>query len=204
MKIEKITLTKQKWEIVGGVLLVAVFVLPVLVFAGGRKDMYVDGSKSGTEDGTSAHPYHTISEALKHANNRTDVHVAKGTYEDNIEIPKGVKVFGKDSDDVTIRSKSSKKVVVSMKKDTTIDGVTIEKGKSGIWVAENAKVSISKCVIRKNENDGIKIGGDGVKDSTRVSITKSRIEKNGKDGIYSGKRKLSLIDNEIIKIKRLD
>ena len=198
MKITKNALTKQKMEIIGSLFLVVVFVLPMLVFAGSRKDIYVDGSKSGIEDGTTSHPYHTISEALKHANSRTDVHVAKGEYRDNIEISKGVKVFGSDSDDVVINAKNSKKVVVSMKDDTVIDGVTIKKGRSGIWVDEKAKVSISDCIIHYNDGDGIKIGSGSAKDSTKISITKSRIEKNGKSGIYSGKRRVVLIDNEII------
>jgi hypothetical protein len=189
---------KQKWEIIGSLFLVAVFVLPMFVLAGNRKDIYVDGSKSGIEDGTSAHPYHTISEALDHANDRTNVHIAEGLYRDNIEIPKGVEVYGSDSDEVTIRAKKSNKVVVSMKDGSKIDGVTIEKGKSGIWVAEKAEASISKCVIKNNDGDGIKIGYGKVSDKTKVSITKSRIEDNGKSGIYSGKRRLVLINNEII------
>lgn len=197
MKNLKNDLFKGKSGVLGGLLLIALFVLPLISFAGSRKDIYVSANAAGREDGSAAHPYKTISEALVHANSRTDVHVLKGSYKDNIEIPKGVRVFGSDRDDVVIRSRSSKKVVVSMKNDTVIDGVTIEQGKGGIWIKGDAEVSVVDCVIRDNESDGIKIE-EGSAKHDKVSITNSRIEDNGKSGIYSGKRKIVLINNEII------
>lgn len=197
MKNLKNASNKRKWEIVGSVVLLALFVVPFLTLAGSRKDVFVDANASGSEDGSSARPYHTISEALKHANDRTDVHVLKGVYKDNIEIPNGVRIFGSDADEVIIRAKSSKKVVVSMKNNTEINKVTIEKGKSGIWVAEDAKASIIKCVVKNNAGDGIKIGKGKVSSKKVVSITDSTIKDNGKDGIFSGKRRIVLINTEI-------
>jgi len=197
MKSLKNRLFRGKLEVIGSLVLIALFVIPLLSFAGGRKDIYVSANAKGIEDGSAKHPYRTISEALVHADKKTDVHVLKGSYEDNIEIPKGVRIFGSGSDDVTIRSRSSKKVVVSMKDDTVIDGVTIKKGKNGIWIKGDAEVSIVDCVIRDNESDGIKIAKGSTKHD-KVSITNSRIEDNGKSGIYSGKRRIVLINNEII------
>lgn len=199
MKEANKALSKRKMEIMGGLLLVAVVVLPFFTFAGSRKDIYVDGSKKGEEKGTQEKPYHTISEALAHSNGRTDVHVAKGVYSDNIEIPKGVRVFGTSQHEVIIRAKKSNKVVVSMKDDSEINKVTIEKGREGIWVKEDAEVSIIKTIVRDNDKDGIKIGKGSIKKDDPVIITDSLIENNGRAGIYSQKRRLVLIDNEITK-----
>lgn len=175
----------------------AVIVLPFFTFASSRKDIYVDGSRAGEEKGTQEKPYHTISEALVHSDSRTDVHVAKGVYLDNIEIPKGVRVFGTSQDEVIIRAKRTSKVVVSMKDDSEINKVTIEKGREGIWVKENAEVSIIKTVVRDNKKDGIKIGKGSTKKDDPVVITDSIIEKNGRAGIFSEKRRLVIMNNEI-------
>ncbi len=188
---------KPTIEFIGGFLMIAVFVAPFLIFASSRNDIYVDGSKSGVEDGSVSRPYHTISEALVHANDRSDVHVAKGTYEDNIEIPSGVKIFGTSADEVVIQAKSHRKVVVSMKSNTEINKVTIKDGHEGIWIKKNAKASIIDCVIKNNEKDGIKIESGSTKKNSAINITDSIIKDNGRSGIFSQKHRLVIMNNEI-------
>ncbi|EKD46946.1 MAG: hypothetical protein ACD_67C00006G0001, partial [uncultured bacterium] len=134
---------------------------------------------------------------MVHADKNTDVHVAKGVYVDNIEIPKGVRIFGSDENDVIIRAKSKKKVVVSMKDNTEINKVTIEKGNEGIWVKEDASVSIIKTIVKDNKETGIRIASGSTKKKEAVNITDSVIKDNGRAGIFSQKRRLVLINNEI-------
>ncbi len=193
----KNALKKPLVEFIGGILLIAVFMAPFLSFASGRHDIYVDGSKKGAETGSTSKPYHTISEALVRANDHTNVHIAKGTYEDNIEIPKGVRIFGSSASDVVIKAKSHKRVVVSMKDKTQINKVTIENGNEGIWIKKDAEVSIIKCVVKNNEKDGIKIESGSTKKDNAVNITDSVITENGRAGIFSRKRRVVLINNEI-------
>lgn len=197
MKNLRNALVGQKMELIGGLLLLLVFVVPFLTFAGSRSDIYVNGAGSGMENGSQANPYHTISEALVHANNRSDVHIAKGEYRDNIEIPRGVRIFGTAASEVIISAKNNKKVVVSMKDDTEINNVTIEKGREGVWIKKDAEVSIIKCVVKDNDKDGIRIGSGSTKKKDAVSITDSVIRDNGRAGIFSEKRRLVLMDNEI-------
>ena len=197
MKNVKNILSKQKMEILGGVLLLAVCVLPFVSFADSRKDMYVDASANGSENGSAAHPYHTISAALDHANDRTDVHVAKGEYRENITIEKGTKVFGDNADDVVIRPDSKSKPVVTMKHNTELDKVTVEKGDDGILVREDSNVSIVEVVIKDNDGDAIQVEKADVNDKFKVSVTDSTIVDNGGSGIYSKQRRLVLINNEI-------
>ncbi|MEK7542776.1 MAG: lamin tail domain-containing protein [Patescibacteria group bacterium] len=52
-------------------------------------NVYVDASNSGTEDGTQAHPYNTIGEGIGAAMASGTVHVAVGTYTEDLTIPAG-------------------------------------------------------------------------------------------------------------------
>jgi hypothetical protein len=187
----------RKADLFGGILLLVVFVGPIFAFASHRSDMYVDVSASGTQDGSVSHPFKTITEALKHSSSKTDVHVAKGEYKENISIPKGVKVFGSDKNDVIIKADDTDKSVVTMYTNSEINKVTVKKGTNGIKVKNGAKVSIIKCIIRDNDNDGIKIEEGPVWDTRMVSITDSTIKDNGRSGIFSKKRRLVIMDNEI-------
>ncbi len=188
----------KKWEIAGSLLLLAVFVAPVLSLAGSETKIYVDDDASGTMDGSSSNPYDTIGKALSHADENTEVHIRKGTYKENIEIPKGVEVYGSDEDDVTIKADDDNDPVVKMNHKTKINKVTIRDGKYGITVGKDDRASIIKCIIKKNDKDGIIIRPADTNDKYIVNISESEIKDNGRAGIYSEKRKLSLIENSII------
>jgi hypothetical protein len=187
----------KKWEVVGSLLLIAVFVLPFLTFASGSKKIFVDSSASGSQTGSASHPYRKIGDALDHAKDGNHVIVLKGTYKENITIPHGVKVFGSDTDDVTITAKDDDKSVVTMKDETEIDKITIKDGDKGVRIEDDAKASIVDCVIRNNDQEGVLIEGSNTDDGRRVTITRSTIRKNGRSGIFSGERRLILINNEI-------
>ena|SRR3989344_2734678 len=189
---------KKKSEIISSILLLAVFVLPVLVLAGQDKKIYVDANASGAENGSSEHPYKTIGKALDKSDDDTEIHIAAGVYKENIEIPKGVEIYGSDREDVIIQGKNDDKPVVEMKNKTKINKVTIKKGKHGIKVKEDSKVSIIKCVIKDNDKDGIRISGGKADKKKEVSITNSVIKNNGRTGIFSETRRIVIMDNEII------
>jgi len=195
LKIAKMSQIKRFALILSLMILVS---LPAFSFSSKRHDLYVDDSNHGSEDGSQAHPYNTINEAMDVSNSKTDIHVAKGFYKENIEINKGVRLYGEDKDDVVIEARTSKKhPTIYMRDDTVIDKVTIKKGKYGISVAEDAKASIIKCVIKDSERDGIYINKGKIKDSRLVSISESIIRDNDGGGIYSAQRKLSIINSQI-------
>ena len=77
----------SKKEIAGSILLVAICVFPFFTFAKDKK-IHVDGNNNGIQDGSASHPYKTITKALENASENTTVNVEKGTYRENIEIPK--------------------------------------------------------------------------------------------------------------------
>lgn len=186
----------KKKEVIASLLLLAILILPVFSFAGTSK-IYVDKDASGKQDGSLKNPYKTITQALKKANDNDEVHIASGTYRENIEIPSEVKVYGSDKDKVIIEAKDDDEEVVALNNKSLIDGVTIRGGKYGVEVNENDKASIIKCIIKNNKKDGIYIEKGSVEDKKKVSIIETEIEKNGRSGIFSEKRRLVIIDNFI-------
>lgn len=187
----------KKKEVAASILLLAILILPVFSFAGTSK-IYVDDNASGKQDGSLKHPYKTITQALKKADKDDEVHIASGTYKENIEIPSQVKVFGSGIDNVIIEAKDDSQEVVDMHNKSEINKVTVRGGDYGIEIDENSKASIIKCRVVDNDKDGIFIEGGDVDDKRKVSIVESKIEKNGRAGIYSKKSRLVIIENEII------
>ncbi len=184
----------------GAILLVAALMFPSMSFAG-TKDIYVDDDASGTQDGSASHPYKTIWEAIKKAektDKNVEIHLASGTYKENIVVPKNTKIFGAGTDKVTIKSDDDDKAVVKLNHKSEINKVTIKGGRYGVLVDGDDRASIIECIIKDNRKDGIKIEPASVQEKYIVSITDSKIYDNGGSGIYSEKRQLSIINNEII------
>lgn len=178
------------------VFVLAVFVLPIATFAGSTKKIYVDDDASGTQDGSQSHPYKTISEALKHANDDDEVHVASGTYKENIKVPEGVTLFGHDKKD-TIIDASDNEPAVEMNHKTTIDKFTVKGGSHGVYVSKKSKASILSCIVKDADKDGIHVRDAKVEDKYKVSIIETEVKDNDRAGIFSEKRRVILIENEV-------
>lgn len=179
-------------------LVVAVVALPFVGFTKSGDKIYVNEDASGTQDGSSKHPYKTIWQGLDKADKGDEVIVAKGTYKERITIPKGVKLSGAGKGKTIIKSSDRHDdPVINMKDDTKVWGVTVREGKTGIYVRENAKVEINEVEVRDNRREGILIEKGERTDKEKVSIVKSDIKENGWSGIYSKKRKLVIIESDI-------
>jgi hypothetical protein len=184
-------------EIVGGALVLAVFVLPVFVWAGNTKKVYVDASVTGVQDGSINHPYKTITEALDRVNDDDKVYVAAGVYEENIEIPYSVKVFGADEDTTIIKAADKDKPAVIMHNKTTLDKFTVKGGNHGVYVSRWSSADIIHCIVRDSEKDGIHVRNANIADKFTVSIVKSEIKNNDRAGIFSEKHKLVITETEV-------
>lgn len=184
-------------EIFGGMLLVAVLVLPVLTFASGTKKIYVDDNASGTQDGTSNHPYKTLSQAIAKINGKAEIIVAKGKYKENITLPKNVTLTGAGRDKVTIDAKDSGDPVVVMNHKTKLRGVTVRDGKVGVVVKSDSRAEISDCSIVSNGREGVVVKEADRDNDRKMSIVNTDVKDNGRAGVYSEKRKLVIIDSSI-------
>ena len=174
-------------------------VVPVIAVGGRHKDLYVNAkADEKTADGSANHPYKTIKKAIEHADSKTEIHVSKGEYEENITLKKGIKLFGHDKNDTILKAKSSNKPVVIMDEDSEIDDFTVKRGETGIEVKSHAKVLIISCEISHNKKDGITVEGGPVKKSNDIIISKTDVRKNGQSGIYvEGARRMVIMNGEI-------
>jgi hypothetical protein len=173
--------------------------VPVFVF-GGSKAVFVDKDANGAEDGTSGHPYHSISKALDHTKSGTDVFIAAGKYKENVTVPKGVKLIGKKKDRgaVVIEASNDAKPTITMKHETELDHLTVKGGRHGIRVLENAKAIIYEVVVRDSNRDGIHIDSASRDKKYRVSISNSVIKNNDRTGVFSEKRNILIMDSDIL------
>lgn len=189
---------KMTKEVIGALVLLMMVIVPALSFAKSGHKVYVDDNASGTQDGSSDHPYKTITEGLKHAKKNDEVHVRAGSYKENITIKEDRKLYGSGRDKVTITANDDDVPVVMMEDDTKIDGVTVRKGRNGIEIERNAKVSIVNCTVKDNDRDGIRIRKHNKVDTKNaVSIDNTVIKNNGKFGIYSEAHRVVITDSDI-------
>lgn len=185
------------------IVLVAVVALPFFGFARSGDKIYVNKDASGTQDGSSKHPYKTIWQALDKADKGDEVIVSKGTYKERITLPKGVKLSGSGKGKTVLRSSERHDdPVVNMKDGSKIWGVTIENGETGIYVRQDAKVEIIEVEVRENRHEGILIEKAERTDKGKASIVNSEIKKNGWSGIYAKSRKVVITESEIEMNKR--
>jgi len=180
-------------------MLIVALMFPGVSFAG-TEDIYVDADASGTQDGSSNHPYETIGDAIDEADNidgKVEIHVASGTYKENIVVPKKVKIVGNDKKKVIIKADDDK-IAVKLNHKSEILKVTIKGGKYGVTIDDGDRALIKDCIIKNNRKDGIKVKKASVKDKYIATIEDNKIYDNGGSGIYSEKRQLSIVNNEII------
>lgn len=177
---------------------IVVIAFPILAFSSRETKLYVDAKASGAQTGAIDKPFKTIKQAMDLADENTEIHVANGTYQENIIVKKGVEVYGESKEGVVVSAQDKNDPAATMKHKTKIDKVTLRGGRFGIKVEKNAKASIIDCVVKENKKDGINIKSGDVKKSRMVSISESVIRDNGRAGIYSQKRRLSIEESEII------
>lgn len=173
-------------------------IVPLITSAGSSKKIYVDDDAKGTQNGSSAHPYKTISQAIKKSNKNTLIFIRKGTYEENIEIPEGVEIQGADKDNVIIEADNNNLTTVKMKNKTKLMNLTVKGGKEGVKIKEGDKALIYKCIIKKARDNGIFIEEGNQKKNEEVSIIKSEIKDNHRTGIFSRGRKVVIQESQII------
>lgn len=182
------------FSLLAAILLIA----PVFAFGGG-KTIYVDKNANGSEEGTSAHSYHTIDRALDHAKSGDTVRVKSGTYKENIEIPSGVALRSDSfkTDAVTIKGDNDKPTVL-MKHKSKLSKITIEGGRHGIRVKEDAKADIIDVLVKKSDRDGIHIDRSDKRDKKhRVYIEDSEIRESDRTGLYSERHYVVMVNTEI-------
>ena len=172
--------------------------VPVVVF-GGAKVVFVDKSANGAEDGTSAHPYQSISEALDHVKKGTEVRIKNGEYKENITIPKDVKLVGdsENRDKVIIKARNEDKPTVQMKDETEMSYITVKGGRHGVRILPDAKAHLYNVVVKNSNRDGIHIDSAKTDKRHRVILDTIEVTRNDRAGIFAETRFITLINSYI-------
>jgi len=176
-----------------------ILAVPTVAINARTYDIYVDiDNDTGTEDGTSANPYNTITEALAVASEGDKILVKEGTYEENIEIPRDVEVYGEDKSDTIIDGGSSGNTVY-MNHKSRLQKLTVTGGNYGIKVPKKAGVKIKKVKVKDAEKNGIyMLGSDKTAEKDRYErvIEDCTIKDNDK-GMYIKRSRIVIEDSKI-------
>lgn len=172
--------------------------LPFVWISAHTETLYVDKDASGSANGTKAHPYKEISDALDHAKDGDMVLVAKGTYKESIKVPKGVSVRSENGkqESVTIDG-GNDKPTVTMGHGSTLSSVTVKDGSYGVVAKEDANIHLYDVLVRDARHDGIYLESAPRDKQHRAFIDKVEVKNSGRAGIYSEKRFVNIVSSTI-------
>ncbi len=175
-----------------------IIAVPMVVF-GGAKVVFVDKSATGIEDGTSEHPYQSISKALDNIKKGTEVRIKNGEYKENITIPKDVKLVGDSEkrDKVIIKARNENKPTVEMKDETEMSYVTVKGGRHGVRILSDTKAHLYNVVVKDSNRDGIHIDSAKTDKRHRVILDTVEVTRNDRTGIFAETRFITLINSSI-------
>jgi len=129
-----------------------------------QTSLYVDLSHTaGPWEGTASEPYQSIQEAVNHASDGYTIHIAEGTYLENVVISNlAITLTGTDPDDpniiadTIIDGRKLGSVITLNDANSTIEGLTITNGlaeNGGALYSHNSSPIIRLCIIRDNKAD---------------------------------------------------
>ena len=149
-----------------------------------KKTIYVDDDNTtGPWDGTLAHPYQYIQDAIDAAAPYDNIYVLSGTYYEQISVDKPLHLVGEEKSTTIIDGSEAGDVVTINADYVNITGFTVQRSgmsstDKGINVRSNYNTIIDNIIL--NNRYGIHIHADGTHDN---SITHNAITNNGK-GIF--------------------
>ncbi|MFA5871996.1 MAG: pectinesterase family protein [Parcubacteria group bacterium] len=164
---------------------------------------YVDAKSTETqEDGSSQHPWKTISAAVAYidSNNlkKKTIFVKKGTYNESLTLSRNTSLFGEDKNETVINADGKNNAINFSSTKSKIKNLKVKNAEaSNIIVSKKSKVSISDCIIEKAGNFGIEVKESSATDRYKFTLDDSKILDSGSQGLYISRRKISVTDSEI-------
>lgn len=138
---------------------------------------FVSSTASPGGNGSLAHPYNKIQDAIDNALPGFIIRVFSGTYRENLNISKSLTIIGNSSSDTIIDGTRNGSTVTINGHGVTLRNLTIRNGsQAGVEVRVD-DVSIMNCVLSDSNGSGIQARNVG-----RLTISNCTIENNG-DGV---------------------
>ena len=152
--------------------------------------LFVDQSyQGGSEDGSQARPYTSISAALAQAAAGSHIAVAAGTYKECLEIQRKVTLEGRCAQLVTIVGTTKTLPAVGFlwwASGAVLRGVTVTGVTGGLWIS-GVSVSAERVSVRKCEGRGIDVIDGGA-----LALYDSLVAENREAGVVLFSSKMSL------------
>ena len=175
---------QQKWSRANG----AVSSIVLQTQAPQHKSIYVN--KDGNDvagDGSAGNAYLTIGKGMTIANDGDKIMVGAGTYNENINLKKGVAILGAGPDITTIQGLGTTNVIDGAGvQSVTIAGFTITgagNSSSGIYCASCDGLIIRECRIIDNGNSTTSNGILLIGETSNALIDRNIISGNAEDGV---------------------
>ena len=120
--------------------------------------VYVDKNYGASGDGTAQKPFDTIGKAL--ATDGDVIMVYPGTYGENLQIKRSVKIYGYDGPNTTILDASAVSgqqdaISINQSLDVTIEGLRISGGRNGIYLPTVGTLHVRNCILAANSAYGL-------------------------------------------------
>jgi predicted outer membrane repeat protein len=188
-----------------GLLSVSIILLtgrnPVALASGGI--CFVDGTQ---DNGIS---YTTIQAAIDDGNCLT-VHVASGTYAENLVISRSVTLSGVGADSTILDGQERDRVVKILAGTVNLSGMTIRKGysfepgftsKGGAGLYNLGTLTVTESIIENNQVFGFDVaGGGGIYNGHEMTLIKTIVRNNFstiRGGGIDNEGTIALVDSEI-------
>ena len=176
--------------------------------------LYVSSDAARGGDGTQASPFNTIVEATTEATPETIIAIGKGTYDEIVEVPAGVTLWGACVAETIIASSETSETeatvtaggaecvlsnlqvggartgILAARSDASllIVGVLVEQATEyGVWVMGGASLTAQDLVVRGTRagNDGSRGRGLRVEDGCQADIMRAIFEQNRQIGVFA-------------------
>ena len=145
----------------------------ICIAALGQNQICVDGSSSGSGNGSASNPYRTIQAAVNAASNGDVIKVAKGTYSEAVKIEQKVSLLGGFAGNGDFNTANPQANVTIIKGTSAAPCILVE-----IYSTATGSMTISGFTIREGER-GISLDGVWSGSLNNITIENNIIEENG-------------------------
>ena len=120
----------------------------------------------------------TIQEAINAAQEGATILVASGTYQENLQIPKGLTLKGESRETMIVDGGEQALPVITVISPSlvTIQGFTITQGREGVFVVAGGQVVLVDNQVVQNGRDGVLVAGT-------AELRDNLIQGNGRCGV---------------------